>query len=52
MKNCQDVDPQNRFQYYNTRGEIWVGETIRMEHFMRRHQMWDNFLAEDAAGER
>jgi hypothetical protein len=52
MRDCQRVDPDNKWTYYNTNGEIWVDEMIRMEDFMRRHQTWDAFIAEDAAGKR
>jgi hypothetical protein len=50
MSDCQEVDPANRVKYYNANGEIWVDLLLRQEKFLRRHQMWEKFIEEDAAG--
>ncbi len=52
MFDCEKIDPENQRRYYNTRGELYVEEVMRMEDFLRRHQMWDRFIKEDAAGKR
>jgi hypothetical protein len=52
MLDCEEVDPQHHWQYYNVQAEIGFLEAMRYEHFLDRHGMWDKFLAEDAAGKR
>jgi len=52
MGACQDVDPSNRFKYYNTESEITTELMVRLQHFIIRHQLRDEYLAEDAAGKR
>jgi hypothetical protein len=50
MYECQTVDPGNRVQYYNMQSELAVRQVMRLEKFIRRHNLWDQFLAEDAQG--
>lgn len=52
MIDCEEVDPQHRWQYYNVRGELAFVEAFRYGHFLERHGLWEKFLAEDAAGKR
>jgi len=52
MFDCGSVDPENRRLYYNVMGEIDVDEGLRLEHFLRRHGLWNDFLTEDRAGKR
>jgi hypothetical protein len=35
-----------------TGGEIDAITEMRLEHFLLRHQLWQEFMAEDAAGKR
>jgi hypothetical protein len=50
MFECQSVDPTSKFLYYNTSGEIKVELVDRLRGFIRRHNLYDQFLAEDAQG--
>ena len=52
MGDCEKVDPDNRFRYYNTSGEIAAEEIARMQHFFDRHGLWTQFMDEDSAGKR
>jgi hypothetical protein len=52
MHDCEAVDPANRVRYYNTESEIIVEQMLRLQHFVSRHQLHSQFLAEDAAGKR
>ena len=52
MTDCLKVDPSNTIRYYNTGGEIDAITEMRLEHFLLRHQLWQEFMAEDAAGKR
>ena|SRR6266436_4236917 len=52
MRDCEDVDPDNKLRYYNTAEEISSAETTRLLDFLTRHQLWDKFLEEDEAGKR
>jgi hypothetical protein len=45
-------DPNNFWKYYNTRGEISSERVIRLVDFLDRHNLTDQFKAEDAAGKR
>lgn len=35
MKECQSVDAEHYWKYYNTKGELWVEEVIRLQDFVR-----------------
>jgi hypothetical protein len=52
MGKCQAVDPQNRHVYYSTNAEAVSAEAIRFIHFLKRHDLWEQFNDEDAAGKR
>jgi hypothetical protein len=53
MFNCgQNVDPDNSLSYYTTRSESSAFQNARLENFLKRHHLWDQFLAEDAYGKR
>jgi hypothetical protein len=52
MSYCEKVDPQNKSKYLDTGSEIAYVRLMRLGHFVRRHKLWDMFLAEDAAGKR
>lgn len=52
MQECMTVDPENKPKYYNTQSEITSFQFVRLWHFLARHNLKDQFLAEDAQGER
>jgi hypothetical protein len=52
MIECMTVDSENNSRYYNTYGETSAEELLRLENFLRRHNLFDQFLAEDAQGKR
>jgi len=49
---CEDIDPEFRNRYLNTRLETRAAEIVRFSDFIDRHQLWRQFLAEDAQGKR
>jgi hypothetical protein len=52
MEECQTADPNNHAAYYNLRAKILVLKSVRQQHFIVRHDLYDQFIAEDAAGKR
>lgn len=52
MGQCEHVDSRNKVQYYITAGATRSEEATRMASFLGRHQLYDQFIAEDAAGKR
>jgi hypothetical protein len=52
MGDCEKVDPENKWKYYNTEEEIHEDERSRMTNFIARHGLWQQFKAEDTAGKR
>jgi hypothetical protein len=52
MTDCEKVDPENKWKYYNTGSEIDVIEASRLMDFLHRHGLWEKFKEEDAAGKR
>jgi hypothetical protein len=52
MADCRSVDPARHAEYDNTESEITFRQDIRLEHFLRRHNLWGQFIAEDAQGKR
>jgi hypothetical protein len=52
MSDCGKVDPEFHFRYYNTDGEATNEQVLRLEHFLDRHNLFDQFIAEDAQGKR
>jgi hypothetical protein len=52
MSDCEKVDPEFHFRYYNTLGEANSEQVLRLTDFLRRHNLWDQFIAEDLQGKR
>jgi hypothetical protein len=52
MRKCEVVDPENSDKYYNAMGESYAEQLSRMIDFLNRHNLWQQFDAEDAAGKR
>ena len=52
MANCVAVDRDRAIMYSETGGRFANQETIRLLDFIRRHDLADQFWAEDAAGKR
>jgi hypothetical protein len=52
MEACNVVDRANAFRYLNTKAEIWAEKYTRLADFVERHNLWDKFIEEDAAGQR
>jgi hypothetical protein len=52
MNDCESVDPDRQIQYYNTKSETHTEQLMRLEHFILRHNLWDQFIAEDEQGNR
>jgi hypothetical protein len=52
MFECMSVDPQMRKQYFNVYAEINSEKVIRLERFLDRHKLYDQFIAEDTEGKR
>ena len=51
MYDC-GADAENRRKYTDTDRELAVIMKMRLADFIRRQQLWDKFLEEDAAGQR
>ena len=52
MGDCGSVDPQFAWQYFNTDEEARIDLLIREQNFLARHNLWGQFIAEDAQGKR
>ncbi|HXO04871.1 MAG TPA: hypothetical protein VN884_04480 [Candidatus Sulfotelmatobacter sp.] len=52
MKDCKEVDEINGRKYFNVMTEIEAEFSRRELDFIVRHHQFDQFLAEDAAGQR
>lgn len=52
MFECKSVDPENRRLYHNVMGEVDADQVVRLEQFLRRHGLYDQFVAEDKVGNR
>jgi hypothetical protein len=52
MGDCAKVDHDNNVEYYNVEAEVTAEEQIRLSHFLDRRSLWQQFIAEDAAGKR
>jgi hypothetical protein len=52
MEKCRAVDPPNRWLYFNVGEEALAEMAMRERAFLVRHDMWQQFLDEDAAGKR
>jgi len=51
MVACEKSDSVNREKYIQTVSEIDAEVYLRFEHYIKRHSMVDQFLAEDEQGE-
>jgi len=52
MVLCGGVDPELRWQYYNIQRELSEVQTNRLIRFLVQHNLYSQFLAEDAQGNR
>ena len=50
MADCGSVDPQFAWPYFNTLEEARTDLLIREQNFLARHNLWGQFIAEDAQG--
>ena len=47
---CLKVDRENEIRYYNTLREVSLVQINRLETFLSRHSLYDQFIAEDTQG--
>jgi hypothetical protein len=48
MVNCMGVvDPENEFEYFKAISGITGWKLLRVQSFLQRHHMYDQFIAED-----
>jgi hypothetical protein len=52
MENCLKVDHNFEARYRYTENEIFVEEGSRLRNSLKRHNLVDQFMAEDAQGMR
>jgi hypothetical protein len=52
MRARADVDQPNKESYYHTGSDTTARIDVRLVHNLSRHDLWSEFLAEDAAGKR
>jgi hypothetical protein len=52
MRDCKSVDPEYDDRYYNVTGEIQGALLTRFADFLIRHNLFEQFTAEDAQGKR
>ena len=52
MMECKSVDQPSRDLYYNVAAEISSEQLLRMQYFLDRHHLYDQFVAEDTQGKR
>lgn len=52
MGDCEKVDPENKWRYFNVEAEVTADQQLRLSHFLDRHNLWEQFEQEDAAGKR
>jgi hypothetical protein len=50
MRDCANVDPDSAARYQYTISEIIAEQADRYAHFIERHHLYGQFLAEDAQG--
>ena len=50
MHNCARIDPESNDLYYKTSGDAVGTANNRLVHFIYRHNLYQQFLAEDAEG--
>ena len=52
MEECETADPTDHAAYHNVRAGIQALKSIRQQHFIVRHDLYDQFIEEDKAGKR
>lgn len=52
MEECETADPNNYAAYHNLRAGIQAFKSMRQLNFIVRHNLYDQFIEEDKAGER
>jgi hypothetical protein len=52
MQDCTDIDNVNAYKYLNTLAEARAVQMTRLLRFIQRHNLIDQFKAEDAEGKR
>jgi hypothetical protein len=52
MMECKSVDPPFRDLYYNVAAEINSEQLLRVQYFLDRHHLYDQFVDEDTQGKR
>ena len=52
MHDCARIDAESNDLYYKTSGDAVGIANNRLVHFLVRHNLYDQFLAEDAQGKR
>jgi len=52
MQDCLSVDPENQARYYNTMSETSAMLNTKVRSYLERHNLWNQFMAEDAQGKR
>jgi hypothetical protein len=50
LEDCRDVDPDNGIIYFSTSMGVINRQLKRTENFIMRHNLWNQFLAEDTQG--
>ena len=50
MHDCARIDPELKKEYYQTSGDAAIMGDNRLVHFLHRHNLYQQFLAEDAQG--
>jgi hypothetical protein len=52
MSQCEQVDSRNKAQYYITAAATRSEQSSRMANYLNRHNLFEQFIAEDTAGKR
>jgi hypothetical protein len=52
MTKCMDVDPAMATRYLSTRSVLMTEQRTRLFSFLSRHNLFQQFMHEDAAGQR
>lgn len=52
IDDCEKVDPDSRYKYLSLESEIAYTKISRFRKFLKRHDLLQQFLAEDAQGKR
>lgn len=52
MRQCIELDPAHNTRYYNTGSQALYLQALRETDFLTRHNLYDQFIEEDAEGKR